>query len=56
MNTIHIFAMSEVLFALFLWLIVRDHRKKMNAIYQRWEDRQKEIDKHLSSLESEINE
>ena len=41
MTTILLLLASDVCFALALWLIVRDHRKKMNAIYEKYDKRTK---------------
>lgn len=39
MTTILLLLASDVCFALALWLIVRDHRKKMDAIYKKYDKR-----------------
>ena len=41
MTTLYALLASDVCFALALWLIVRDHRKKMDAIYKKYDKRTK---------------
>ena len=37
MNTIHILITFDLLFALFVWWVYRDHNKKMDALHEKYD-------------------
>ena len=37
MKYLYLILATDIFFAIGIWLLVRDHRKKMNAIYEKWD-------------------
>jgi len=37
MTTLYIILASDLFFAIAIWFLIRDHRKKIDAIYEKWD-------------------
>jgi hypothetical protein len=37
MKYLYLILATDLFFAIAIWLLVRDHRKKMDAIYEKWD-------------------
>ncbi len=51
MNTLHLLIACDLGFALFVWWVYRDHNRKMDALYKKYDEEYTDRDRRIDGTD-----